>query len=171
MSLLRDIQGPVRLRNVTVPGCLIGRSEDLIVTDMTIADGKIAERGGVDIDMERSMVLPCFVDMHTHLDKGHIWPRSPNPDGTFLGALNTVALDRASNWSAEDVHARMEFSLQCAYAHGTRAIRTHLDSAVPQDEISWPVFIELQRKWAGRIAGSHQHRSERCCGLSRATNR
>ncbi len=32
------------------------------------------------------MVLPCFVDAHTHLDKGHIGPRSPNPDGTFAGA-------------------------------------------------------------------------------------
>jgi cytosine/creatinine deaminase len=74
------------------------------------------------------MVLPAFVDMHTHLDKGHIWPRSPNPDGTFMGALTTVGADRAARWTAADVAARMEFSLRCAYAHGTRAIRTHLDS-------------------------------------------
>ncbi len=40
--------------------------------------------------------------------------------------------------------ARMEFSLQSAYAHGTRAIRTHLDSIPPQDAISFPVFAEMR---------------------------
>jgi cytosine deaminase len=96
------------------------------------------------------MVLPAFVDMHTHLDKGHIWPRSPNPDGTFEGALTTVRDDHA-RWSAEDLRPRMEFSLRGAFAHGTRAIRTHLDSAAPQDGISWPVFEEVRADWAGRI--------------------
>ena len=35
------------------------------------------------------LVLPRFVDGHTHLDKGHILHRAPNPDGTFLGARTT----------------------------------------------------------------------------------
>ena len=143
--------GPVRLRNVSVPGSLIGLSDDLATTDITIHQGRIADRGGVDIEMDRAMILPCFVDMHTHLDKGHIWPRAGNPDGTFPGALSTVAADRQANWSPEDVAARMEFSLRCAWAHGTRAIRTHIDSLAPQDEISWPVFVEMRSKWADRI--------------------
>jgi cytosine deaminase len=29
--------------------------------------------------MGGAMVFPAFVDMHTHLDKGHIWGRAPNP--------------------------------------------------------------------------------------------
>ena len=45
----------------------------------------------------------------------------------------------------------MDFALRCAYAHGTRAIRTHLDSIPPQDHISWPVFSELRAEWAGRV--------------------
>jgi len=151
MSRLDQIKGPLRLRNVTVPGCLIDRPQDLVVTDLSIDNGKIAARGGIDIEMDRAMVFPCFVDMHTHLDKGHIWPRAANPDGTFMGALNTVAADRTANWSAEDVRARMEFSLRCAYAHGTSAIRTHIDSLPPQDDISWPVFDEVRKAWAGRI--------------------
>ena len=136
---------------MTIPGCLIGKSDDLIVTDLSIEGDKIVEGGGQDIEMDRSMILPCFVDMHTHLDKGHIWPRAANPDGTFDGALNTVSEDREANWSAKDVHTRMEFSLKCALAHGTRAIRTHLDSPAPQDEISWPVFTEVRADWADRI--------------------
>ena len=143
--------GPKRLRNVTVPGCLIGEGADLVVTDLTIWDNSIQEAGGTDIEMDRAMVLPCFVDMHTHLDKGHIWPRAANPDGTFAGALKAVGDDRRENWTAEDVRARMEFSLKCAYAHGTSAIRTHIDSLPPQDEITWPIFAELRDAWAGAI--------------------
>lgn len=143
--------GPMRLRNVTVPGCFLGMPEDLVVTDLTIWDDKFSDRGGKDVEMDRAMVLPCFVDMHTHLDKGHISPRAPNPDGTFMGALDTVAADRSRNWSEEDVRTRMDFGLRCAFAHGTRAIRTHIDSLAPQDEISWPVFAELRDRWAGRI--------------------
>lgn len=143
--------GVWRLRNVTVPGCLISKDDDLVVTDLTIDGDRFSDRGGKNIDMDRAMVLPCFVDMHTHIDKGHIWPRASNPDGSFMGALTTVGKDRSTNWNAEDVRTRMEFSLKCAYAHGTRAIRTHIDSLAPQDEVSWPVFAEMRDKWKGRI--------------------
>jgi hypothetical protein len=68
-----------------------------------------------------------------------------------MGALTTVAPTAPRNWTAEDVRPRMSFSLRCAYAHGTRAIRTHLDSIPPQDDITWPVFRELQADWADRI--------------------
>ncbi len=137
-------EGPVTLANVTVPACLIGAPGDLVRTDLTIAGGRLSDAPGEPHDMGGAMVFPCFVDMHTHLDKGHIWPRRPNPDGSFMGALNAVAVDRTANWTAEDVRRRMEFSLRCAFAHGTAAIRTHLDSLPPQDEISWPVFRELR---------------------------
>jgi cytosine deaminase len=50
-----------------------------------------------------------------------------------------------------DLRARCEFGLRCAYAHGTVAIRTHLDSRPPQHSISWPLFEELRAEWAGRI--------------------
>ncbi len=46
---------------------------------------------------------------------------------------------------------RMEFSLSCAYAHGTAVLRTHLDSTAPQHRISWPLFAEMRDHWAGRI--------------------
>ena len=143
--------GAYTLMNVTVPGCMVGRTEDLVTTFLHIKDGKIADTGGIQIDMARSIVFPCFTDMHTHLDKGHIWPRAANPDGTFIGALTTVGADRSANWRAEDVRTRMEFGLKSAYAHGTKCIRTHLDSIPPQDRISWPVFSELREKWKDKI--------------------
>ncbi|WP_315923599.1 cytosine deaminase [Mesorhizobium sp. SP-1A] len=128
------------------------------LADIAVADGRIASiaaaaDGGniAAFDLKGRIVLPCFVDCHTHIDKGHIWPRSPNPDGSFMGALGANAADRRARWSAEDVARRMDFSLRCAYAHGTRALRTHIDSDAPQEEISWPVFEQMRERWQGRI--------------------
>jgi len=145
--------GSFTLRNVTVPSCLLEQTGDLVATDIGIADGKIvapADAAEVNVEMAGAMVLPAFVDMHTHIDKGHILPRAANPDGSFPGALQTVRNDHA-NWHAEDVYKRADFSLRCAYAHGTRAVRTHLDSIPPQDGISWPVFGRLREQWAGKV--------------------
>ena len=150
--------GPVLLRHATVPGCLLEVGCDELVTrDLHLADGKIAAVGSnlvVDapvLDLDGDLVFPGFVDLHTHLDKGHIWPRASNADGTHLAAVKAVMADRSANWSAEDVAARMEFSLRTAYAHGSVAIRTHLDSLGEQLDISWPVFRRLREEWAGRI--------------------
>ncbi|TPL74946.1 cytosine deaminase [Mesorhizobium sp. B2-3-15] len=134
-------------------------SDGFALADITVADGKISSiaaqaasklPAGV-IDLAGRIVLPCFVDCHTHIDKGHIWPRKPNPDGSFMGALNATGADRVARWSAEDVARRMDFSLRSAYAHGTRALRTHIDSVAPQEEISWPVFETMREAWRGRI--------------------
>ena len=141
------------LRNLTVPACLTGAEGALTSIDLTIKDGRLTEPDPAvpQIDMRGAMVFPAFTDMHTHIDKGHIWGRAPNPDGTFDGALATVGADRIANWSAEDVRARADFALRCAYAHGTRALRTHVDSLAPQAAISFPVMSELREAWAGRI--------------------
>ncbi len=146
--------GPLRLDNLTVPGCLVGEAESLVSRSLTLSEGRIvqADAAAEPVDMKGAMVFPAFIDMHTHLDKGHIWARSPNPNGTFDGALEAVRADATARWSAEDVRARMEFSLKAAQAHGTRAIRTHLDSHAPQDAISWGVFAETRADWADRIA-------------------
>jgi cytosine/creatinine deaminase len=128
---------------------------DILVDEDVIA--KIAPHGAVDfgetpeVAMIGRIVLPLFVDVHTHLDKGHIWRRKRNPVGDFPSALAATVEDRSANWSAADVAARMEFSLRCAYAHGTTAIRTHIDSVGPQTRISWPVLAEARERWRGRI--------------------
>ncbi|MGJ8624947.1 MAG: cytosine deaminase [Yoonia sp.] len=128
-------------------------------TNITLRDGKIADLVNADVpvngpttNLSGRIITPTFVDCHTHLDKGHIWGRQPNPDGSFAGALDAVATDTAGNWSAHDLTTRMHFALRCAYAHGTSALRTHIDSQAPQAAISWPVFEQIRDKWAGRIA-------------------
>jgi len=156
--------GAYVLRNATVPRALLGQPQaftgagDTLRLDIAVADGRIAriapagsDAGATPIELDGGMVWPCFTDIHTHLDKGHIWPRAANPDGSHSGARTAVAADRAARWSAADVAARMRFGLRCAYAHGTRALRTHIDSLEPQGAISWPVFAALRDEWAGRV--------------------
>ena len=144
--------------------------EDLVAVDIEIQDAQIrsirpaqqstshqgksnqgTSHSVASVDVGSGLVWPCFVDMHTHLDKGHIWARSPNPDGTFAGALETVAQDSTQRWQAEDVYRRAEFGLKCSYAHGTQAVRTHLDAFDEQAEISFGVFRQLRKEWADRI--------------------
>ncbi|MDO1582117.1 cytosine deaminase [Rhizobium oryzicola] len=147
------------LSAVTVEGFTAPAKEGLFSADLVIAEGKVesilapgtAPAALPRVDLRDGMVWPCTVDMHTHLDKGHIWERRSNPDGSFIGALENVGADRAANWSADDVRARMEFSLKSAYAHGTKLIRTHLDSPVPQHRISYEVFAEVREAWKDKI--------------------
>jgi len=154
------------LTNAHVPSCLIDLDtyvketrEGLCLVDLQINQGKIeqvvaASNTIKDLpswDLQQKIVLPCLIDVHTHLDKGHIWERSPNLDGTFEMALDQARADSAKYWTAEDVYRRMEFGLKCSYAHGTQAIRTHIDSFGKQADISLEVFQSLQSAWRERI--------------------
>ena len=156
-----------RLQNATVPACLTDDlppgaaidADGLTQLDFAIENGRISAMvpsgGNTDdvpaTDLDSSMVWPCFVDLHTHIDKGHIWPRRRNPDGTRAGALSSTGEDRDANWNADDLRARMNFSLDSAWSHGTVALRTHIDSTAPQHKITWPVVSEIRDSWAGRI--------------------
>ena len=150
----------LRLARARVPGALTTAAaeidaEGFATLDLWLLDGVIGLEGPAEapvVDLAGRIALPSFADIHTHLDKGHIWARQPNPDGTFMGALTSVRDDRAARWSAADVAGRMEFALRSAYAHGTAAIRTHLDCSGPQTAISWGVFREMREAWAGRVA-------------------
>ena len=156
------------LCNAHIPACLTDLDdfieqtrEGLYLVDLKISQGKIervaaanrntAKKDIPSLDLKKQIALPCLVDMHTHLDKGHIWERSPNVDGTFDMALSRAIADSEKYWQAEDVYRRMEFGLKCSYAHGTQAIRTHIDSCGKQADISLEVFQNLRSAWQDRI--------------------
>jgi cytosine deaminase len=164
-----------RLINASVPVCLLdtrdggdAQSGALAPAALTIAGGKIRRlavgaravaSAGDDVaaglpafNLDGGMIWPVCADLHTHLDKGQTWFRVPNPSGRWQYALALVAKDRETRWSAEDVAARMDFSLRCAFVHGTAAVRTHIDSMGAQGAISWPVLARMRDQWTGRIA-------------------
>jgi len=156
----------VHVANVNVPQSLLAKEfagapapGGLTLVDLVVESGRIAavlppgaETRSPVFDADGGQAWPPFADLHTHLDKGQIWPRAGNAEGTIDVARGAVRADTAANWKAADVEARFEFSLRCAYAYGTTAIRTHLDCLVPgQAEISFGVFRRLRERWAGRI--------------------
>ena len=160
-------KGPrVHVANVNVPEALISRDapatvdkEGLKKVDLVIEEGKIAAicpagsaPVGAVFEADSGQAWPMFADLHTHLDKGHIIPRATNLAGTLDAARSSTRVDTMTRWRAEDVEARFEFALQTAYAHGTSAIRTHIDCFVEgQAATSFGVFQRLRERWAGRI--------------------
>ncbi len=154
------------LKNAHVPACLLTEEnlspqtqEGFVLVDLEIVAGMINQvipaSGNTltidSIDLGKKLIFPCFIDIHTHLDKGHIWQRSPNLQGTFENALISAKIDAQIYWQAEDIYRRMEFGLKCAYAHGTTAIRTHLDSFGKQAEINFNIFKTLKKEWQDKI--------------------
>ena len=159
---------PYWLMNAHIPVCLLpSRSwpqptrEGLILVNLQINQGRITQlqatsegiptSGSGVIDLQKRLIFPGFVDCHTHLDKGHIWERSPNVLGTFDAALAAVRNDVERYYRAEDVYRRWEFGLKCSYVHGTTAIRTHVDAFGRQGDIGFEVFQSLQKAWRDRI--------------------
>jgi cytosine/creatinine deaminase len=167
-----DIAWPVASRywlvNARVPVCLLGAvpavlppadAEGVVSVDLLIDGGRLervvpsgqAPAGSVAyVDIGHRQVWPTLVDIHTHLDKGHTVARSPNVDGTFHNARLAAVADRP-NWTAADLHRRMEFGLRCAYAHGVSAIRSHIDTYPDTVDRSWQAVREIREEWRGRV--------------------
>lgn len=154
---------PFVLRDIRVPRPFAPDAGDLEPArlDIGIAEGTIrfVAPSAADtpspwrsIRLDRTMAWPCFVEPHSHLDSSHIWPRSPNPDGSFASAATAIINDRIVHWTADDMRRRMDFGLRCAHAHGIKAMRTHLASQNEQIEERWEIFSEVRAQWAGRIA-------------------
>jgi cytosine/creatinine deaminase len=158
------------LGNVAIPAALMAGLEralpaddnGLVQCDVVVRSGKIAAITEVGtyadaLDCGGQMLLPRFHDLHTHLDMGHLADKAPNPEGTHFGAVlardkfRAHAIARGESWRDADLERRMEFSIRCACAHGSIALRSHLDSLPEQAEQSWTVFERLRDRWRGKI--------------------
>ena len=157
-----SLPSDIWLRHAQIPAALLraapaeADAEGLVRLDIRITNGDIAAiapsgTAEAGIDLDRGQVWPCFVDGHVHLDKTQTWPRQSNPDGTHPGAKAAVIADRAKYYTEDDIEPRFDFGLRCALAHGTAAIRTHLDSYWPNAKAHWAVFRRMRDAWSGRI--------------------
>jgi cytosine deaminase len=162
------LPGMLHLTRARVPAAVLPASfsprepdplEPSVLCDIAIDGAAIASvarsgegpAAGKAVDLGGALVFPGFVDAHVHLDKTHTWDRAPNRSGTFAEALETLARDRA-RWSRADVSRRAGFALRCAWEHGTRVVRTHVDTWVPGGEEIHVAMAEVREAWRGRIA-------------------
>lgn len=135
-------------------------AEPSVLCDIEVAGSKItsvhrssaAVPSGPDnaVDLDGALVFPGFVDAHVHLDKTHTWERALNRSGTFAEALDVLSRDK-ENWTRPDLLRRAGFALHCAWEHGTRVVRTHVDTWLPWGEVNHAAMQELREAWRGRI--------------------
>ncbi len=163
MLLLRRARVPVALLPPALAATSFDPLDPALLCDLAIEGNRLvavtlspdsrppaASATGRVLDLGGALVFPAFVDAHTHLDKAHTWTRAPNRSGTFQDALETLGRDKV-NWTADDLRRRAGFALRCAWAHGTRIVRTHVDTWLPHGETSHAVMAELRAEWRGRI--------------------
>ncbi len=163
-AIEREAQGKrLVLRNARAPAGVVPlppgntATDGLTLVDLHIENGKLAairpagEGAPAGVDLGQRIVWPSAVDCHTHIDKGQVWPRSPNPDGSFAGALEASAADFAGFQTDDDLRARAGFSLASAYAHGTALLRTHVDATPETLDRRFAILTEMAQDWAGRV--------------------
>jgi cytosine deaminase len=163
MLLLKRARVPAAVLPPSVAGPAPDPLEPTVVCDIGIEGSKIASvarsadaapLGGAPAqgtsDLDGAVVFPGFVDAHVHLDKAHTWERAPNRSGRFSEALDVLARDK-ENWNRADLMRRAGFALHCAWEHGTRILRTHVDTWLPWGEVNHAAMQELREAWEGRI--------------------
>jgi cytosine deaminase len=158
MLLLKRARVPAAVLPSPLAGSAKDATEPSVVCDIAIDGPTISSvvlatdmpNPGKSVDLGGCLVFPGFVDAHVHLDKTHTWDRAPNRSATFAEALEILGRDKA-NWTRADIMRRAGFALSCAWEHGTRIVRTHVDTWLPWGEENHAAMQELREAWRGRI--------------------
>jgi cytosine/creatinine deaminase len=87
------------------------------------------------IDMGGRILLPSFIDIHTHLDKAFSLETVPNKSGTLIEAIRNYS-EKAASFSKNEIKRRVMKGALQALSHGTTHIRTHVN-------FEWNVSNEL----------------------------
>jgi len=107
-------------------------------------------RGVRATDLGGVLVFPGLLEVHTHLDKCHTWDRAPGVHSDFWESDAVLKADSV-HWTEEDVYRRADFALRTAWAHGTCALRTHLDTNRGAGAGAHAAVSRLRDEWAGRV--------------------
>lgn len=121
----------ISIRNATV----VGRDGPISVN---VIDNKLAHVGTADdavdsspaqfvIDAEGGLLLPGFVDAHTHLDKAYAGTGGSGKDSESIDTVIQHAREAKGSFTVEDVHDRAVRAIRSHVRHGCTRIRTHVD--------------------------------------------
>jgi cytosine deaminase len=101
-------------------------------------------------DLEGVLVFPGLLEAHTHLDKCHTWDRAPGIHSDFWESRGILGADSV-RWTEDDVYRRADFALRTAWAHGTCALRTHIDTRRGAGAGGHAAMERLRTEWRGRM--------------------
>jgi cytosine/creatinine deaminase len=105
---------------------------------------------GPTTDLGGLLVFPGLLESHAHLDKCHTWGRSPGIHSDFWESLGILAADSV-RWTEADVYRRADFALRSTWAHGTVALRSHIDTSGTVGAGSHAAIDRLRSEWRGRV--------------------
>ena len=156
----------MKLENVIIPACVRGFASELDLFDVELRNGRVAsirpahamlDAGANSIPAGPSQkpplgtLLPCFADVHVHIDKTYVAHEVGAAEGDLPKAIALMASHR-DRWTGAELRSRMQRALTESYAMGTRATRTHLDWTSPEAPRALAVFEHQRDAWRGRIA-------------------
>jgi cytosine deaminase len=127
------------------------------VVDGELAGGRITQvipaagsHGRDDLDLTGYVLLPSFVEPHAHLDKALLGSRAVNPTGDLTGAISAMR-SVADTLTGDDIASRADRAIRICLAHGTTAIRTHVNVGGPMGMRGLEALIEVRHKWRGLV--------------------
>lgn len=117
--------------DIILEGCRLADRDGLV--DLGIRGDRIAALGplGSASAKERlavgdRLVLPGLVEAHIHLDKALLWDREPSREGSLAEAIRVTG-EAKRRFTVGDIRERARRVLDLAVAHGTTAMRSHVE--------------------------------------------
>jgi cytosine deaminase len=133
------------------------RTADANVVDVELVDGIIAQvvpatgaLGFGDVELTGQVLLPSFVEPHAHLDKALTASRVRNVTGDLAGAISAM-ISIADELTEADIAARAETALRIHLAHGTTAVRTHVNVGVGVGMRALAALVDVRERWRGVV--------------------
>jgi len=116
--------------------------------EIRTVDQQIDSSAPIELDADSGLVLPSFVDPHTHLDIAFLDEIGDPPDQATLPELLAFTREIKQDQTVEEVKTRMERAVRAAVANGTTTIRTNLDVGPTWGLTSVEAALELKEELA-----------------------
>jgi cytosine deaminase len=139
--------------DLIIRGARIVQGDALNRVDIGIQGAVIAailpalEAEGPELDAEGCLVVPGLIETHIHLDKTCILDRCTIADGTLAEAVRETAAAKRT-FTAQDVYARGQRTLERCIAHGAMRMRTHVEVDPVIGMIGFEGVEHLKRDYA-----------------------
>ena len=135
------------LRNARVEGSL--QDIALEAGKIVAISDKLEDSGREERNLKGRVVLPGFVESHSHIDKTLTIDRVENASGTLMEAINNWVAFRPT-LTTDDYLARGRRALMMALRMGTTNLRTHVDVDAG-GLLALESVLELKQEFAGRM--------------------